>query len=70
MSSDKRIHILGASGSGTTTLGANLALRYRIKYLDTDSFFWIRSRVPFTEKRPVEERLKEIRREIEGSTTP
>jgi hypothetical protein len=36
----KRIHILGASGSGTTTLGHALAARLQCPHFDTDAYFW------------------------------
>ena len=52
-----RIYIVGASSSGTTTLGAALAERLDARHLDTDSFFWEATDPPFTTKRPVEERL-------------
>ncbi len=52
-----RIHILGASGSGTTTLARELARVCSITHLDTDAFYWAPSEVPFTIKRPVPERL-------------
>lgn len=59
-----RIHIVGASGSGTTTLSAELSGRLGYKHLDTDNFFWEDTDPKFQEKRPVEERLKLIRNEI------
>ena len=36
-----RIHILGASGSGTTTLGRALAARLQCPHFDTDDCFWL-----------------------------
>ena len=62
----KRIHILGASGSGTTTLGAHLSKELKAKHLDTDSFFWKKTAIPFSEKESVENRLNQIEREIKG----
>ena len=35
-----RIHIVGASGSGTTTLGAALAARLDHPHIDSDTSFW------------------------------
>jgi adenylate kinase family enzyme len=43
----KRIHILGASGSGTTTLGSALAACLGCPYLDTDDYFWLPTDPPF-----------------------
>lgn len=47
----QRIHILGASGSGTTTLGRALAKRLQYAHFDTDHYFWLPTDPPFTEKR-------------------
>lgn len=52
-----RIHITGASGCGVSTLGAALAGRLGLAHLDTDSFYWLPTDQPFTDKRPVEARL-------------
>jgi adenylate kinase family enzyme len=46
-----RVHIVGASGSGTTTLGRGLAARLGCPHLDTDDFFWMPSNPPFQEIR-------------------
>jgi adenylate kinase family enzyme len=42
-----RVHIVGASGSGTTTLGKALAARAGCAHLDTDEFFWMPTEPPF-----------------------
>jgi adenylate kinase family enzyme len=42
-----RVHLVGASGSGTTTLGRALAERRGCPHLDTDDFFWLPSDPPF-----------------------
>lgn len=52
-----RIHITGASGSGTTTLGNALAASLDVPHLDTDDFYWAPSNVPFTVRRPIPERV-------------
>ncbi len=57
----RRIHITGASGTGTTTLGAALAARLDVPHLDTDDFYWHPSSPPFQAKRPVAERLELLR---------
>ena len=51
------IHILGASGSGVSTLGKALAEVYHYCYLDTDNFFWEHTDPPFTIKRDEKERV-------------
>jgi len=52
-----RVHITGAAGSGTSALGRALAEALNVPHLDTDSYFWAPSEPPFTQKRPVEDRL-------------
>ena len=62
------IHIFGASGSGTTTLGAGVADALAVAHLDTDDFYWRRTEPPFTEKRPVPERLSDLARAMDHCT--
>ncbi|HEY0185166.1 MAG TPA: AAA family ATPase [Rhodopila sp.] len=51
-----RIHILGASGSGTSTLGSALARRLGVMHADSDGFYWLPTDPPYTTPRPTEER--------------
>ena len=51
-----RLHILGAPGSGTTTLGAALADCLGHPHVDADALFWLPTDPPFTTRRPAEER--------------
>lgn len=57
-----RIHIVGASGSGTTSLAVEIGGRYGHHHLDTDDFFWRPTDPPYREKRAREERLTSLRR--------
>jgi adenylate kinase family enzyme len=59
-----RIHIVGASGSGTTSLASAIATRYGHRHLDTDDFFWVPTSPPYREKRPREERLVLLRQAL------
>jgi adenylate kinase family enzyme len=52
-----RIHILGASGAGTTTLGAAVAARLGVPHHDTDTVYWLPTDPPSTTPRPRGERL-------------
>jgi adenylate kinase family enzyme len=52
-----RIHVMGASGAGTTTLGAALAKQLGLFHLDTDDLYWMATDPPYTTPRPMEERL-------------
>lgn len=51
-----RIHITGASGAGTSTLGAALARRLRHPHVDADSIYWLPTDPPFTTPRSREDR--------------
>ena len=57
----RRIHIVGASGSGTTTFGNALAEVLPHTHLDTDDYFWT---TKFTEARPVPERREMLKEEL------
>lgn len=52
-----RVYITGAAGSGTSTLSRAVALATDVPFLDTDDFYWAPTPQPFTQKRPVAERL-------------
>jgi len=54
----KKIHIFGASGSGTSTLGKALSTKFGYKHFDTDDYYWLSKPVAFTEKRDIAERQK------------
>jgi adenylate kinase family enzyme len=64
---EHRIHILGGSGSGTTTLGRNLAQALDCLHADTDSFFWLPSDPPFQNIRPEAERVALLAGALEGA---
>ena len=52
-----RLHITGASGAGTTTLGRALATAWSVPHADTDDYFWVPTSPPYTTKRDVSQRL-------------
>lgn len=52
-----RIHIMGASGTGATTLGHALASELSVQHLDADAYYWLPTSPPFKEKRSTAERL-------------
>ena len=53
-----RIHIVGASGSGVTSLGRALADALAIPHHDTDDYFWQPTVPPYQKKRERAERLR------------
>src|SRR5215467_5357841 len=60
----QRIHILGASGSGTTTLGRALAARLQCAHFDTDDYVWLPTDLPFTHQRERTERAQLLMNDI------
>lgn len=52
-----RLHIIGASGSGTTTLGRAVASAWSVPVADSDDYFWVPTDPPFVTARPVPERI-------------
>ncbi len=53
-----RIHIVGASGVGVTTLGRALAEALAVPHHDTDDYFWCPTASPYREIRPTADRLR------------
>jgi adenylate kinase family enzyme len=54
----RRIHIMGASGSGVTTLGRALADHLALPHHDSDDYFWLPTVPPYRTQRAVAERLR------------
>ena len=52
------IHIYGAAGSGTTTLGKKISDELGYTLMDTDDYFWMPTEPKITLKRPREERIE------------
>ncbi|UUX49595.1 hypothetical protein NUH88_19615 [Nisaea acidiphila] len=61
------IHVLGASGSGTTTFARGWADRFGYTHLDTDDFYWLPTEPKFKEKRPIPERLRLLAEAIDAA---
>jgi adenylate kinase family enzyme len=47
-----KIHLLGASGSGTSSIGSKIAELLEISFYDSDDLFWEKTLIPFSKKRP------------------
>ena len=56
-----RIHIMGASGAGVTSLGRALADALAIPHHDTDDYFWQPTTPPYRDKREIADRLRLMR---------
>ena len=63
----RRIHIFGASGSGTSTIARDVCCEIGYRHFDTDNYLWLPTDDPFTELRPVEERLSLMWRDLGSS---
>ena len=46
-----RLHIVGGSGSGTTTLGRSIADAWSVPHADSDDYFWVPTNPPYTQQR-------------------
>jgi adenylate kinase family enzyme len=56
-----RIHIMGASGAGVTSLGRALADALALSHHDADDYFWRPTTPPYREMREVADRLRLMR---------
>ena len=61
------IHIFGASGAGTSTLGRVVAERTGYVFLDSDDYLWMPTDPQYTTKRPSEERVALLGRDMDLS---
>ncbi len=58
------IHIYGASGSGTSTIGKYISDKLGFYFMDTDDYFWQATNPPYTIKRNISERLSMMKKDI------
>lgn len=56
-----RLHVMGASGAGTTTLARTLADHWSVPHANADDYLWIPTDPPYVEKRPEADRLALMR---------
>jgi adenylate kinase family enzyme len=56
-----RLHIAGASGSGTTTLARAVASAWSAPHAEVDDYFWLPTDPPYTHKRPEADRVALMR---------
>lgn len=57
-----RLHVMGASGAGTTTLARVLASHWAVPHADADDYFWVPSDPPYVGKRAEVDRVALMRR--------
>ena len=64
----KRLHILGAPGSGVTTLGKALAERLGCPHFDTDNYHWFTDDVlPYRRRRNPDHRRQLLSRDLDAT---
>jgi adenylate kinase family enzyme len=63
-----KIHIMGASCAGSTTLGHALAEHCEFQYFDTDDYFWLPTHVPYTQRRTFNERNELLKADLQKQT--
>jgi adenylate kinase family enzyme len=69
MHKDLKIHVVGASGSGTTTLAKALAENMGFGHFDTDDYYWKKTDPPYTEKVPIPDRIKNLKADLSARNT-
>lgn len=62
------IHIFGASGAGTSTLGMYISKKMGYYFMDTDDYYWKKTDPPYMIKRKTSDIIKLIKRDIENNT--
>jgi adenylate kinase family enzyme len=61
-----RVHFVGASGAGTTTLGRAFALRQNLSHFETDAYLWEPTEPPYQRLRPKDARVHLLRADLEA----
>lgn len=61
------IHILGPSGSGTTTIGKKLSEVYNLAHFDADNYFWKPTNPPYQHLRSIEDRQRLLKKDLKKS---
>lgn len=61
---ETRINVIGASGSGTSTVGRSLASALSLPHFECDDYYHAPSDPPFQNPRPAEERYQLICRDV------
>ena len=64
-----KIHLLGPSCSGQSTLGKLISQKYQIPYFDTDDIVWIETDPPFSVQRKNIEKMELLERIFENNNS-
>lgn len=63
----KRIHIFGASGSGTTSIGKAVCNKLGYKHFDSDNYLWLPTEEPFTVIRSSDEYINLMGKDLSAN---
>jgi len=63
----KRIHIFGASGSGTSSIGRAVCAQIGYQHFDSDHYLWLPTEEPFTVTRSPEEYIRLMGNDLTGN---
>ncbi len=66
MDKTRIIHIFGSSGSGSTTLARALSEKYGFHLIDIDDAIWEKTDPPFTLRKPEDESIAYLERQLEN----
>jgi adenylate kinase family enzyme len=61
------LHIYGASGSGTSTLGKYISKQLGYTFMDTDEYYWLPTNPQYTTTRAKTERIQMMKKDILSS---
>ena len=61
-----RIHITGASGSGTTTLGKIIGRLFDYRHFDSDNYFWTPTEPPYEKPRLIPLRQQLLKKDLDS----
>ena len=60
------IHIFGAAGSGTTTLGSKISSKLGYKHMDTDDYYWIPTKPRLLDgSEPLDGKFEKVKKMLE-----
>lgn len=63
-----KMHILGPSGSGTTTIAEKLSQKYGLAHFDADDYFWKPTDPPYQNLRSIAARRKLLKKDLAGES--
>lgn len=58
------IHLYGASGSGTSTLGGFISEKLGDTSMDSDDYYWLKTKPEYTVSRDIPKRLRLMEKDI------